>query len=107
MTNESTLEIVEGMQYQGIEEQIAYTLTTTNWGSSPSSVTVKVFTVVGSTYTDVTATVMPTGSASVVDDVITLPVLKDLTLDMLYRIEIKFTCSGNVFEAHAYVFAVR
>ena len=107
MTIENIQEIAEGIQYQGTEEEIAYTLTTTNWGANPGSVVVKVFSLIGTTYTDVTATVMPAGAESVLGDVITLKPLKLLTLDVLYRIEIKFTCSGNIFEAHAWVKGMR
>lgn len=97
-------EIVEGLQYQGVDETIAYSLTTTPWGSSPSSISVKVYSIAGTgARTDVTSTVMPTGTASTNGDVITLPALTGLTDGTLYRVEVKFTCSGNVFEAYAYV----
>lgn len=97
-------EIREGRQVQGVDESIVYTLTTTPWGSSPGSISVKVYTMSPSgTRTDVTSTVMPTGSASAVGDVISLPALKLLTAGTLYRVEIKFTCSGNIFEAYAYI----
>ena len=100
-------EIKEGLQEQGVEEEIVYTLTTTPWGSSPSSITAKVYSVdetsTPPTYTDVTSTIMPTGSASAVGDVISLPKAKSMTEGVLYRFEVKFTCSGNVFEPYAMV----
>lgn len=92
---------------QGIDEEIAYQLTTTNWGSSPSSVSVKVYDIAGGGYTDVTSTVMPTNSPSVNGDVITLSALKLLTYGKTYRVEVKFTCSGNVFEAYCEIQAER
>lgn len=99
-------EIKESPIKQGVDEIIAYTLTTTPWGSSPSSVAVVVKDVTkGETLTDVTNTVMPTNSPSVSGDVITLSPLKLLTVDHKYRVEVKFTCSGNVFEAFAHVLA--
>lgn len=88
---------------QGADESIAYTLTTTPWGSSPGSVSVKAYNVTAGG-TDVTATVL-SGSASVASNVITLPTLASLTAGNLYRLEIKFTCSGNIFEAYAYITA--
>ena len=94
-------EIVESPVAQGADEIIAYTLTTTQWGSTPSSVAVTVFSVVGDVITDVTTTVMPVNSPSVSGDVITLSPLKLLTVGVNYRLEIKFTSSGNVFEAFA------
>ena len=104
-------EVKEGKQYQGIEEEIAYTITTTPWGSSPTSITAKVFSLpdngVDSDIVDTTTDNMPSGSPSASGDVITLPVLKSLVLDTMYRVEVKFTCSGNIFEAYAYVKAER
>jgi len=95
-------EIIEGTQVQGSDESIVYTLTTTPWGSSPSSESAKIYSVVGDTITDVTSTNM-TGSASAANDVITLPAIHSLAAGTLYRVEVKFTCSGNVFEAYAYI----
>ncbi len=86
----------EGVQAQGIDEQTIYTVTTTPWGSTPTSVTV-VAKDESAANQDVSSTVL-SGTASVNGDVITLPVLKSLTQGHQYRIEVKFTCSGNVFE---------
>lgn len=97
-------EIKEGLQFQGVDETIVYTLTTTPWGSSPGTLSAKVYSIASSgTRTDVTATVMPSGSPSAVGDVISLPALTALTNGVLYRVEVKFTCSGNVFEPYAYI----
>lgn len=92
-------EVAEGIQYQGEDEEIAYTLDVTAWGASPTSPGVKV----KDGATDVTATVMPAGSPTVVGNVITLPRLKLLEKDKLYRVEVKFTISGNVLEAYFHV----
>jgi hypothetical protein len=89
-------EVKESPLRQGVDEEIAYKLTTTPWGSSPGTVSVAAYDVT-TTRTLVTSTVL-SGSASVSGDVITTPVVKSLTADSVYRIEIKFTCSGNVFE---------
>ena len=82
---------------QGVDEEIIYTLTTTPWGSTPIGVSVKAYSLTVP-YTDVSATVL-SGSPSVSGDVITLPILESLTEGYRYRIEIKFTAGGNVFEA--------
>lgn len=86
---------------QGINEQIVYTVTTTPWGSNPSSVSAKVWDMppAASVATDVTATVMP-GAASPTGDVITLPALKSLTVGHVYRVEVRFTVNGNVEECY-------
>ena len=98
--------VEEGVQPQGVDEEISYTLTTTAVGSTPTTVSVKVYDQ-SNDYTDVTATVMPTGSPSVVGDVITLPALKLLTLGRLYRVEVKYTVSGNIIETWFTVLAER
>lgn len=93
-------EVKEGRLAQGVDERIAYTITTTPWGSSPSSPVVKLFDVVGTTRTDVSSTCL-TGAASVAGDVVTTPTVHGLTDGHLYRLEVQFTISGNVFEAYA------
>ena len=86
------LEVVEGLQYQGHNESLAYSITTTPWCSQPSGVTVKAY--LDRTDEDVTATFM-TGSAIVAGDLITLPNLRSLTKGELYRIEVNFTDGDN------------
>lgn len=95
-------EVKESPLYQGVDEEIAYTLTTTPWGSSPSSVAVKIYDVTNNAYTD-SSTDLLSGSASATGDVITLPIISGLTAEHKYRVEVKFTCSGNVFEAYAVI----
>ena len=99
-------EIKEGLQYQGVDETVVYTLTTTPWGTAPSSPGAKIYEVDGDTFTDKTTTLM-SGSASPADDVITLPAIASLVAGTLYRVEIVFTCSGNIFEAFAELQAER
>lgn len=94
-------EVLEGKQYQGVDESIAYTLDVSAVGSSPSSIAVVVKDVTNGT--TVTATVMPTGSSSVSGNVITLPALKLLTAGILYRVEVKYTINGNILESYFYV----
>lgn len=95
-------EIKESPMPQGVDEEISYQLTTTPWGSTPSSISVTVYNIT-SGKTDVTSTVMPTNSPSPSGDVITLSKLKLLDAGNTYRVEIRFTCSGNVFETFAIV----
>ena len=96
-------EIVEGTIEQGADEQIIYSLTITPWGSSPTSISCKVYDITENTRTDVTTTVMPTNSPVATGDVIALSPLKLLTAGNTYRVEVKFTAGGNVFEAYAIV----
>ena len=92
-----TREVREGRMPQGVDEQIAYRITTTPWGTSPSSPAV-VAKDRSAADSDVSATVL-SGSPSVAGDVVTTPLVRSLTEGHLYRIEVRFTCSGNVFEA--------
>ena len=99
-------EIKENMIFQGSDESIVYSLTTTPWGSTPTSTAAAIFTVVGDTYTNLTTTCM-TGSTSVTGDIITLPSVHSLTAGTQYRVEVLFTSSGNIFEAVAMIKAER
>ncbi len=95
--------VKESPLHQGVDEQVAYALTTTPWGSSPGSVSVKLFSLDSTgAKTDVSSTKL-TGSPSVDGDVITTPLVISLAAGTDYRMEIKFTCSGNVFEAWAVI----
>lgn len=98
--------VIEGTQPQGVDESIPYTITTTNIGSSPSVTQVKVYDVRDS-FSDVTSTVMPSGSASVNGDVITLPELTALTEGRLYRVEVACTIAGADVEIYFLVRAER
>lgn len=98
-------EVTEGRQVQGVDEEIKYTITTTNWGSTPTDVACVVKDMTDGN-ADVTSTVMPDGSISVSGNIITLKSLKSLTEGKRYRVEVKFTTSdGNVWEPFFYVTA--
>ena len=92
------LEIAEGVQSQTPDEELIYSITTTNWGSDPESVAVKVYQ--EPSLTDVTSTAMSTNDPSVDSDVITLSPLKSLTRNSTYRVDVKFTSGSNVFECY-------
>lgn len=81
---------------QGMSEQIAYALTTTPWGSSPTSPAVKIYLLPD--YMDVSATNL-SGSASANGDVITTPKVINLAPGREYRMEIQFTASGSTWVA--------
>lgn len=96
----SIREIKESPLTQGVDERIAYTLTTTPWGSSPGTLVCVLKTVPG--LVDVTASKM-IGGATASGDIITSPIVYGLVSGQQYRLEFKFTCSGNVFEAYAII----
>ena len=97
----STREIVQSPVYQGKDERVAYALTTTQWGSGPTDVTVKIFDGSG---TDVSATCL-SGTASVAGDIITTPLVVSLTSGVIYRLEIMFTVDGNDLEPYCLIIA--
>ena len=101
-------EVKQGPQYQGEDESIAYIITTTNWASSPTSTSAKIFLydVDAYTYTDQTSTLM-TGSTSVNGDAVTLPIISSLVAGNRYRVELQFTVSGNIFEPYFWIYAQR
>lgn len=96
----STREIAEGTQFQGVDEEITYQIDVSNWGSSPTSVSMVVLD--NATRSDVTS-VVTTGSISVNGNVITLKTIRSLVAGTTYRVEVKFTISGNVLEAYMYI----
>jgi len=94
----SGLEVSEGQREQSADEEIIYTLTTTPWGSSPTNVAVTAYD--ESRKSVVTSTVFPANSPTVDGDVITLSPLKALIKGHIYRVEVKFTSGGNIYEAY-------
>lgn len=101
--NKTDLWVKESPLYQGVNEEVTYSITTTPWGSSPSSPSAVVK---DSDGTDVTTTVMPVGSASASGDVVTWPELKSLTADTWYTIFVTFTSGGNICVARCEVYGV-
>lgn len=88
---------------QGRDEQLIYTLTTTPWGSDPSNVVLTLYDVTDDdNWIDVSSTLL-SGSATVSGDVITLEKMLSTVGDHDYRLEIKFTSGGNVFEPFALI----
>ncbi|KKM65393.1 hypothetical protein LCGC14_1491740 [marine sediment metagenome] len=94
----SIREVAEGLLGQGSDESLMYSIDITNWGSDPPSISVKVYD--ENLMTDVTQTVMPTGSLSVADDIISLPLLKNLTIGASYRVEVLFTIGLNIWQCY-------
>jgi len=94
-------EVIEGTQSQSTDEKVSYKLTTTNWGSNPTDVSVTAFD--ETIKTTCTSTVFPINEPSVNGDVITLSPLQSLGRNSRYKIEIKFTVDGNTLECFFWV----
>lgn len=96
----ATREVIQGRQTQGVDEKIAYKITTTPWGTGPTNVTYAAKKMLPSGLAVVTSTVMPSGSVVVAGDLITLPLLQALDAGFSYRVEVKFDSGGNTFELY-------
>lgn len=88
-------EVMEGVQTQGANEAIAYRVS-----CSPAAVSVlavSVFDLTGMR-TDVTATMMSSGSAAINGATITLPLLRNLREGRLYEVAVRYSDGVNVVE---------
>ena len=100
----SDLEVAEGLLIQGKDEEIVYSITTTNWISSPDSATVTVYDEADES--DVTSSVGAL-TASKSGDVVTLTELKDLVKGHTYRVEVAIVKGGAIYEPHFRVYCPR
>lgn len=82
---------------QGQDEQLRYVVSTTNVGSSPSNGTANIYEVLNGAYTNKTSTLM-SGTCNISGNNITLPIIRSLTPGQAYRVEVRFTISGNIYE---------
>lgn len=93
----------EGTWVQGQDEILAYTVLTTPWGGTPAGVTVKIYDVTNQgQYDDVSASCL-SGSSSASGDTITTALVQALVKDHVYRLEVKWTNSGNTLEAYGII----
>jgi hypothetical protein len=85
---------------QSPDESIAYSITTTPWGSTPASLAMYVYDVTPpGGATDVTSTVT-TSSITAAGDVITTKRIRLLTAGHDYRCDVQFTdANSNIWEA--------
>ena len=90
------LEVAEGIRYQSSDERLPYQITTTVLVSDPTSPTLVAYD--ENDGADVTSTVYPTNSPSATGDVITLSLLRDLTVGHTYRIEVQFLVGSSIYE---------
>ena len=93
-------EVIEGVQIQGEDEVIAYTVDVSALGTSPTSISVVVY---DDHRQNVTSTVMPANMPYATDAVISLSPLRALTAGVLYRVEVAYQIDGNTLESYFYV----
>lgn len=102
MTVPVSREVVEGRLRQGSGEKIAYQLTTTPWGGTPTSPALAVDDL--TTGETVTSSVV-SGSTTAAGDIITTGRIQTLTAGHLYRAEVTFISGGNTFVAYFEILA--
>ena len=96
--------IQESPLYQGADEQVNYSLTSTPWGSTPTSVVAKIYLIDSGTYTDYSTTCFGATTSTVTGDVISLPTVQNIVSGNRYRMEVKFTDSGgNIWEPYVII----
>lgn len=94
--------INESPLFQGQDEKVAYKLSTTPWGGSPSAVAVVLKLI--KTGEDVSASLMEAGAPTVLGDDITTRRLVSLVPNVGYRLEFKWTSAGNIFETFVEIY---
>lgn len=101
----SRLAVLEGIQTQGegTDDARAWIIDVSNQTTDPTSPTVpRVIDL--STGKDVSSTVMPSGSASVSGNYITLPLLTALTPEHTYKVYVSWTDGSETKSTVFYVF---
>lgn len=99
-------EIEQSVQKVGIDEKPAWGIDISNWGNTPSSISVKCYRYVQLTnsWSDVTALCFPVNTTTVSGNIFTLSPFNPQALGDNYRIEFKFTTSGgSILEGYAHV----
>ena len=95
----TTRAVVEATQRQGIDEIVTYNITTTPWGTSPTTCSLGMWERISGCWTNVT-TDTTTGTILTVGDIITLPGIKSLEEGHTYRAITVFTASGNMLSCY-------
>ena len=95
--------VVQGIQRQGIDESVIYNVTTTPWGSSPTTCSMGVWERVTGVWTNCT-TATTTGALSTFGDVITLPQILSLNEGHTYRVITEFITGGQSLSCYFDVF---
>lgn len=98
-TPTSSLEFAEGLQEVRYGEGLIRAVDTTPWGDDPTNVSVEVHAWNSETeaWTNVTSTLVPSGTPSISGNTITLPELDfgQATVGVLYRVTVQFTIAGR------------
>jgi hypothetical protein len=85
-------EVKDGVQVQGVGEEIPYTVDVSNWPNPPTSPEVSAVDEDGA---DATDTIFPSGSPSVASNVITLPLCKSGVAGVVYKVTVSYTYNST------------
>ena len=89
----SIRQTVPGQFWQGVDEEISYTIDVGNWDTTPTGAS----TVVKLGSSDVSASVL-SGTTVISGSLITTPCLTSLSAGQDYRVEVKFSSDGLLYE---------
>lgn len=106
MSDDRSREIEQSVEPVGIDERPVWGVNISNWGNSPSSVSISCYKYNKTTnsWTDVTSSCFPVNTPSVSGNIITFSPFVPQAIGDNYKIEFKFTTSGgSVLEGYAYV----
>jgi hypothetical protein len=101
--NSNDREFQESPFGQGEDERCAYRFSTLPWGGSPTSVSMKLYSMNKETKTDVSATNL-FGSTTVDGNYVTTPLIISLVANTKYRLEVQWVKDGNTVEAFAIIY---
>lgn len=87
-----------GQFYQGVDEEIAYTVNVGKWATAPTATCV----VAKLDGTDVSASVL-SGNPSISGSLITTGCLTSLSAGEDYKVEVKFAQGGQIWECYFFV----
>lgn len=91
-------EVLEGIQVQGVNESILWSVDTSPWGGTPTSPSHDIFDIEDMS-TSLKATLMP-GTPSVSGDNVVLPALSGISTDVTYIVTVRFATGGNTLEGY-------
>ena len=91
-------EVLDGLQLQGANESIAYSIDTEPWGGTPSSPVHDIFDEEDLT-TSLKSTLM-SGSPTVSSHNVVLPALSGITDGVIYKVIVRFVSGGQTLEGY-------
>ncbi len=93
MADRITRQVVEGIQYIGTGESIAYSIDTTKWGDTPTALTLAITDSAGvDRKTDLVGGGVPSSGGG---NIVNCPEISSAVIGERYRVEVGFTVAGQ------------